>query len=156
MSFSSDPALLSNQLPISIDFPLDPSLLRNTLTESYKREVNAINSKISGLFTLVESANFNQYYSASPNIFRSGYRRVFDLVQLNGGNIPASATVTINNVASSVVELTDLYGAATTTGNKKFGINYPYVYIQGNNLVFVNPEATPLTQCRIVMDYLKE
>lgn len=158
MSFSSNQPLLSNQLPISIEFPLDPNRLSETLTDSYKRTVNAINSKVSGLFQSVETATFQQYFSATPNFYRSGYRYVFDMIALNGGvNIPGSATVTVtNSFLTSISMLTDIYGTATTVGGKMFGINYPNVYVTGNTLTFVNPEATALKQCQIVIEYLKE
>ena len=156
MSYSSNQPLVSNQLPISIEFPLEQGRLVETITDTYKRTVSAINTKADGLYTLNETASFKQYFSSQPNFFRSGYRYVYDVVSENGGNIGAGSTVIFPTGIAGMTMLTDIYGTAKTSGNKFFGINYPDVYIQGTNVVFTNPEPSILTQAQIVLEYLKE
>lgn len=80
MSYSSDPALQTNQLPISIDLPEDQKQLRETLTDSYKRTVDAMNYKIGGLFSLQEVADFERWFTVGkPGNTRNGYRKTFEL-----------------------------------------------------------------------------
>lgn len=80
MAYSSDPALQANQLPISIDLPEDEKQLRETLTSTYKRTVDAMNYKIGGLFSLQEVADFERWFSVGkPGNTRNGYRKTFEL-----------------------------------------------------------------------------
>lgn len=126
MSFSSDRPLLSNQLPISIDFPEDPTSLVSALTLAYKRIADAVNSKEGALYQLQESASFNQFFptnlsSNSNNSLnlRPVYRMVYDLVELNGGPIPIGTTV-INvpagQLIDGIVDPTSLKGTGTISG----------------------------------------
>src|SRR5512143_3887712 len=121
MSFTSDNPLQTNQLPISMEFPevLDAEF-KNTLEDNLKRVSNVVNSKVGGLYTLQEVATFRQYfkYDAAPaggnpvpQQFRSIYRKVFDMVRLNGLNIGAGATVNFPHNITGIAAATWIYAS---------------------------------------------
>jgi len=177
MSYSSDQPLLSNQLPVSIDFPApeSPEFL-NMLSIIYKRTVASMNLKEGSLYPLQETASFIQYFRYSdpatftpdPNNFRSGYRTTFDLVALNGGvAIPVGNTVlaltatTTPPLINGILIPTRGYGAATIAGPIYvfFGTDF---FVRFNNTVpgaqtlrVTNNAGAALTQAYFVMEYLK-
>lgn len=177
MSFSSDRPLLSNQLPLSIEFPNpDEKKFIEVLTLIYKRIANSVNSKEGALYNLQELASYNQFFSYSvpatftvdPNRFRNGYRTTFDLVSLNGGPIPAGVTALVLTSTSEpplingITIPTNGYGAATIAGPQYIFINDPDVYVRFDNtnpaaqeVVITNNSGSDLTQCYWVMEYLK-
>lgn len=113
MAFSSDPALLANQLPISIEFSKDdPERFQETLNLTYKRIASSVNSKEGALYWPVETATFQQYFrSGNPQLFRPVYRKVVDF-----GALPNAA---LKSVAHGIVgigatfRVTRTYGGAT-------------------------------------------
>src|ERR1700677_1234479 len=116
MSFSSDPALLVNQLPLSITFPRDQDKFLEILTELYKRIANAVNTKEGGLFIPVELFNFQQFFTSPTGELRNVYRKAFDLVFLNGGPIPAGGTVVFPHNITGIKYATLIYASCTSTG----------------------------------------
>lgn len=110
MSFSSDPALQSNQLPISVEFPKDFDRFLPILDLLYKRIANSVNSKEGGLYSKSEVAAFMQYYTADPNVFRPVYRKVVDF-----GALPNAASKSVAHGLSvtNTFRWVRIYGAAT-------------------------------------------
>lgn len=157
MSFNSDPALLGNQLPLSIDFPREQDKFLETLTSTYKRIANAVNTKEGGLYTLQELFNSQQYFIIdAPNTFRNVYRKVFDVVYLNSGNVAGGATVTFPHNISGLKYATRVYASCTSTTPEFFSVVYPNVKLTDTNLVFTNPLAgTALTSIFVIAEYLK-
>lgn len=168
MSFSSDPAILVNQLPLSVDFPRDQEKFLEALTLLYKRIANSVNTKEGGLFSLQELYDSQQYFiPTQPNTFRNVYRKVFDMVTLNGGPIAAGATATFAHNIVGIVAPTSIYGGATNSDAPVKYIPLPYVsatlvtdqvqiYLTPTNVVLVNGATqTALTQAYIVAEYVK-
>ena len=176
MAFSSDRALLSNQLPLSINFPEQPDQLSETLETTYKRIVNAINEKEGSLFPLQEVANFNSYFKYTtaaslipdPNNFRFGYRTTFDLIKLNGGPIGAGVTnialtaTTTPPLINGILNPTRGYGGATIAGPIYIFVNDPQLYVRFNNTVpaaqviqVTNNTGSSVTQFYWVCEYTK-
>lgn len=167
MSFSSDSALLVNQLPISVEFPREEDKFYETLTLLYKRIANSVNNKEGGLFSLQELYNSQLYFTlGQPNNFRNVFRKVFDMVSLNGGNIAAGATVSAAHNISGLVAPTHIYGAATNSDATVRYMPLPYVsstatrcieiYLTPTNVVLINGATqTALTQAYIVAEYVK-
>jgi hypothetical protein len=181
MAFSSDRALQSNQLPLSIDFPEEPTQLRETLETSYKRTVGAMNKKEGSLYPLQEVANFQQYFEYSdqtkfipdPNDFRNGYRTTFDLIALNFkqfGSMTIPVGVTILTLSSTttpplingILNPTRGYGGATIAGPIYVFINDPQLYVRFNNtvstaqqIIITNNTGFVLTQVNWVIEFLK-
>lgn len=166
MAFSNDPAVQSNQLPISLDIPSDPKQLKETLSLLFKRVINAVNTKEGGVYSLQENANFAQYYTlGNPNQYRNAYRTTFDLVNLNGGNIPVGTTampaLTTTTEPKSITGA--LYPVSSKGGGK--GTNGVFYFTDGNiNVTFdpttqvvtvINNTAVALTSLTWEMSYLK-
>lgn len=168
MSFSSDPALLVNQLPLSIDFPKEQDKFLETITLIYKRIAQSVNNKEGGLFTLQELYDSQLYFTpGNPQTFRNVYRKVFDMVNLNGGPIGAGVTASFPHNIAGLFAPTHIYGGATNSDVPVKFIPLPYVsattvtdqvqiYLTATNVVLVNGATqTVLTQAYIVAEYLK-
>lgn len=110
MGFSSDPSLLANQLPISVEFPKDFDRFLPILDLLYKRIANSVNTKEGGLYSKTEVAAFMQYYTSNPNEFRPVYRKVIDFGALpNAGVKQVAHGLAVTNTYRWV----RIYGAAT-------------------------------------------
>jgi hypothetical protein len=154
-----DLASVVNQLQESIEFSSDPRQNQEALSLMYKRTANAVNTKTGGLFSLTEQVNFEQFSVDQPTnatqTFANVYRKTFNLVALNGGNIGSSATVTFAHGITGIVRSTLIYCSCTSTTPQYFTSVYPNAYMTATNVVFVNPVATPLTSCLFVAEYTK-
>lgn len=155
--FSNDQPLISNALPISIDLEDSGDQLIPTLSLLFKRIANSVNAKESALYTPVESGNFQQYFTpGNPQQFRNVYRKTFDMTSLNGGNIPAGGMIAFPHGITGLKYSTLILASAATTMPQYFSFMYPYVYLDAVNVVVTNPDAiTPLTQCYVIAEYLK-
>lgn len=170
MSFSSDQPLLSNQLPISVELPRDNNdLLVETLELLYKRIANSTNSKVGGLYNLVENAAFQQYFSPQATVtatgnafaYRDVYRKTFEI-----GAIAAGATLTTAHGITGLVALTNVYGAVVTNVVDYRAIPYVSatavntqisVRVDGTNFIIVNGAAAPaITSGSLVIEFLKQ
>lgn len=162
---SSDQPLVANQLPISVEFPRDQQDFINTVSLLYKRIANSVNTKEGALYLPQELATFQQYFTPNdPQTLRNTYRKTFDMVSLNGGNIAAGATVSFAHNISSLVACTRIYGTATTSNAPVRYVPLPYVsqvaaediqiYLTPTNVVLVNGNSI-LTQAYITAEYLK-
>jgi len=166
MTFSSDLALNTNQLPISLDVNPDDKDFENILLLYLRRVANAVNTKESGLFLLQENANFEQWYQiGNPQQNRNAYRITADLVMLNGGNIPVGSTSIVLSSSTQPMNINGyLYpvqgfgGAKDTTGLSYF-LNDPSIYVRYNSstntIIIQNNSGNALTWCVWVMEYLK-
>ncbi len=157
MAYTNDPALQSNQLPLSIDFPEDQEQLRQTLSSSYKRTVDSVNSKEGALYPLKEVANFQRFFiDGKPNEFRNGYRYVFKL---------DPNKLTFNHNISNITEMTN-YRAIVTTSLGDFR-KVPYTDVTNvtnqismrvtqTQVIITNGATAPtITSGMVILDYLK-
>jgi hypothetical protein len=177
MTFSNDPALNTNQLPISLDVIPDEKDFHSILLLYLRRVANAMNSKESGLFLLQENAPFEQWYQiGNPQQNRNAYRITVDLVYLNNQlnsvtTIPTGTTPLTLNSNPSTPPVTQplpingyLYpvqgfgGAVDTTGLSYF-LNDPSIYVRYNSstntIIIQNNSGYALTWCVWVQEYLK-
>jgi len=166
MTYSSDPALNTNQLPISLDVNPEDNEFQNILLLYLRRVANAVNTKTSGLFLLQENANFQQWFqTGNPQQNRNAYRITADLVSLNGGNIPVGSTSLVLSSSTQPMIINGyLYpvegfgGAKDTTGLSYF-LNDPSIYVRyqssTNTIIIQNNSGNALTWCVWVMNYLK-
>ncbi len=160
--FSNDQSLISNALPISVDFEESGDQLIPTISLIYKRIANSVNGKESALYSLSEISTFIQYFIINnPQQFRNVVRKCFDMVQLNGNvNIPAAATRTFPSGIVGQTESALIYANATNVNGRSFSFMYPNVYLDQNtvppSVTIINPDAAnALTQCDVVANYLK-
>lgn len=156
--FSSDNALISNALPISFTIPKKWEAAIEPVELLYKRIANSVNGKESSLYPLNEVSTFVQYFrSDQPNAFRNVYRKCFDIVELNGGNVAAAAALTFPHNIASFKESALIYVNATNTAGRSFSYMYPYVSMDSTNVYVTNPDAAnALTQCDVIANYLKD
>lgn len=159
MSFTSDNPIQSNQLPISIEFPdTDDENFNEVLSLTYKRIADSSNTKEGALYTLNEVANFRKFFTpANPQRTRNSYRKVFDLVALNGGNIGAGAAVFFPHNITGLKESDLIYASCTSTdaSPRRFSIMGITVYLDNTNVYFTNPLGVSLSQAIVVANYLK-
>ncbi len=165
MTFSSDPSLNTNQLPISLDVKPDEPEYQSILLLYLRRIANAVNTKESGLFLLQETANFEQWFGSTPQQNRNAYRLTVDLVALNAGNIPnGTTTLTLTTATQPTAPIGYLYpvsgfgGALDTAGNSYFPSD-PNVTISYKSstktFTIINNTGNALTWCVFVLQYLK-
>lgn len=157
MSFSSDQAILVNQLPISVEFPKDQEKFLEMLTLLYKRIANAVNTKEGALYSLQELYNSQQFFTqGNVNSFRNVYRKTFDVVNLNGGNVAGGATVSFPHNINGLLYTANIYAACTSVTPEFFTVVYPYATMDATNINFTNPlPATALNQVYFIAEYLK-
>lgn len=157
MSSSSDPSLQVNQLPISIDFTQDDERFKDTLSLWAKRVANAVNTKEGSLYSLQEFFNFKLYYTVGDTQnFRNTYRKCFDLVDLNGGNIGPATTVAFPHGITGLFEGTLIYAGCTSVTPTYFSVmGQPTIYLDSVNINFTNPLPVALTAVLAVCEYLK-
>lgn len=163
MTFSSDPSIQVNQLPISVEFPKEFNRFLETHSLFTKQMVNAINTKEGSIYSLQELGNFQQYYTISdPNSFRNAYRKVFDMVNLNGGNIGASATVSFpSGIVGAKYSIGMVAHCTTIDGdNRLFSIMGPTsvwmnITAPTPTINFTNPMPVALKYAIVVAEYLK-
>lgn len=166
MTFSSNQPLNTNQLPISLDVDAEDKDFENILLLYLRRVANSVNTKESGLFLLQENANFEQWYQiGNPQQNRSAYRITADLVELNGGNIPAGSTsLVLSSTTQPMLIMGYLYpvqgfGGAVDTSGLSYFLNDPSIYVRYNNstnsIIIQNNSGNALTWCVWVTEYLK-
>lgn len=167
MTFSSDPALNTNQLPISLDVNPDEKDFNSILLLYLRRIASAVNTKENGLFLLQETAPFEQWFqTGNPQQNRNAYRVTLDLVALNGGaNIPVGATslvlttTTQPPIINGYLYPVQGFGGAVDTGGLSYFLNDPDIYVRyqasTNTIIIQNNSGNALTWCVFVMEYLK-
>lgn len=171
MTFSSDPSLNTNQLPISLNVNPDEKDYQTILQRYLRRVANAVNTKTSGLYLLQENANFEQWFQTTVSTSgasiqnRNAYRTTIDLVKLNGGPIlVGTTTVTLTTSTQPPAINGYLYpvqgfgGALDSTGISYFPSD-PKVTItftgSTNTISITNNTGNSLVQCYFVLEYLK-
>ncbi len=166
MTFSSDNALNTNQLPVSLNVNPDESDFQSILMLYLRRIANAVNTKESGLFLLQENAPFEQWYTiGNPQQNRNAYRITADLVLLNGGNIPIGATSLVLSATTQPMAINGYlypvqgFGGAIDTAGTSYFLNDPDVYVRyvhsTNTIIITNNSGNALTWAVWVMEYLK-
>lgn len=175
MTFSSDSALNTNQLPISLDVNPDEKDYDSILQLYLRRIANAVNTKESGLFLLQENAAFEQWFnntvqvSSTQQYLRNAYRLTVDIILLNGGSIatqapntPISLTLTTSTIPIAIVgylyPVQGFGGAVDNTGISYF-LNDPQVYVRfngsTNTFMVYNTTGNTLDWLVYVIEYLK-
>ena len=158
MSASSDNSQITNQLPQTVNLPsLDNGREFVGYLERQLRNIsNTVNGKSGGLNTLNETITGDQYYTTGdPQKFRNVFRKTFDLVEINGGNIPPGALAPVSHNITSIFESAGIYAHCTSVTGEIFTLVYPDIYLNATNILFNNPLGVNLKQADIVCNYLK-
>ena len=168
MSFSSDNPLLANQLPISLEIPDDPDLLREYNELLFERINTAVNSKEGALYVPKENATFQNYFGTTASVadpaanFRPTYRMV-----INFGALPNTGTTSVaHGIAfTTQFQLTRMYGATTDPVNLLY-LPLPYASptlannisldADGTNVnIITGSDRTAFTLTTVVLEYTK-
>lgn len=173
MAFSSDQPLLSNQLPISVDFPRGADNyddMLESLDLLYKRIANAVNTKEGALYQPTELATFQLYplrsptapYPYLPNQFVNVYRKTIDF-----GALPNTALKSVAHGINftTACKMTMIYGCATDPVNRLY-IPLPFSSPTLNKNIQIDIDATNInittaidysafTMCNVVLEYSK-
>ena len=162
MSFSSNQPLVSNQLPISQEFPrVDPDF-DQVLSLHMKRISDTVNTKEGALYLPQELATFQQYFTSDPQRTRSVYRKVIDTGALPNATIkavPHGITFDVNSTT------TRIYGSATDPVAIVY-IPLPFVeiipangaqiYVDGTNVyIRTGINRTNFTRSTVVIEWTK-
>ena len=161
--FSSDNALVANQLPISVDFPADQRNFLDAITLLYKRIASAVNTKEGALYLPQELATFQQYFTPSdPQRLRAVYRKVVDF-----GALPNTGAKAVAHGISftSDFSTTRIYASATDPVNLIY-VPIPFadvtpansisLFLDGTNIyITTGINRSNFTRCTVVIEYVK-
>lgn len=165
LMFGSNLSLISNQLPISLDFPDKQDEFNEIIQLYLKRMASILNTKEGGLYLPIEIATFKQFFTpGNPQKFRDVYRKEFDMVALNGGPIAPGAVLSFPHNIVGITELTLMQGTATNIN--RFLLPLPYVNVvltssiqidmNDTNIYLVNGSTQlTLTKAYITAEYVK-
>lgn len=162
----NDPSALINQLPVSFEFPKDPTQFVEQMTLLYKRIAQTVNTKEGGLFSQQEFTSNQQYNLGTSDSFRTVYRKTVDF-----GPLPASGTKSVAHGITGITPLptkfsfTHIYAAATDQNAPSF-IPIPYASPTLVNNIEINADTTNVnitvgadrsnyTLCYVVLEYMK-
>jgi hypothetical protein len=158
MSFSSDDALISNQMPQTVNLPdmEEPENFTNKIEDLFKDVADSLNGKEGGLVSLQEKGTGAQYYNKdNEGALRNVYRKNFDVVSLNGGSIGGGETIQFAHEITNLCESAGILANCTTVDGLFFTASHPDVCLNRTSVIFINPETEALVQCDVVANYLK-
>lgn len=157
MSFSSDDAQIANQIPQTINLPnIEDHNFTDYIETIFRSIANSVNAKESGLNLLSEKISGSQFYNSdNEDQLRNVYRKIIDLVSLNGGSINASDTIQVPHEITNLCESAGILAHCTSVDGLFFTSAFPDVRLNRTSVVFTNPHTQALTQCDIVLNYLK-
>jgi len=159
---SSDQPLVANQVS-DFDTPDTYEDFNEIFNREHKRIVEAMNSKVSGLYPLVESATFEQYFRVNdPQNYRNVYR-----LTLNFGALPNAQlkSVTHGLTLDSNFRLVRMYGSANFPGVQSLPLPYAHSTDTLNIALDIDPtyvnittgsNRTNFTDTTVVIEYTKE
>jgi hypothetical protein len=159
MSFSSDNPQIINQVPQTINLPDidEPELFQERLENLLRDMSNNVNGKIGGVYDLGEKCTSEQYFiNGNPQKYRQVYRKTFDMVSINGGNIAPGGTVTTAHNISQVKESAKIWANCTSTTGRCFSLMNENIYVDATNVSFTNNTAFTLSQADVIVNILKE
>jgi hypothetical protein len=156
MSFSSDPAMQSNQLASDVIFDAQKPEFNDILNLQYRRVVDSVNSKEGAFYLLKEIANFKQIFTLNdPQRNRNSYRKTLDVIALNGGVIAPAGTATVAHGITTLADSVLIYCSCKNSAGQLFTLVYPDAYINATNAVVTNISASNITQAMFVAEYTK-
>lgn len=157
----------SSYLPPEFDLPVELERFQDFISKRERLTASILNIKTNGNFNLVELLTAEQWFSVqtNPQKARYSFRKVFDMVALNGGNIGAGATATFAHGITGITIPSRIFGTATTTAPRYLPLPYASatanlnieIYADATNVTVINGAGQPaLTQCYITLEYLKQ
>lgn len=156
-------------LPPEQDFPQDEKLFREILSSRERLTASIVNIKENAQYELLEIVTGQQWFNSlgtqQSQQPRYGFRTVIDMVALNGSPIPigvTSLTLTSSTIPVAISEyVTPLpsFGSATDSTGLCYFLNDPNIFFRFNPstnvITLTNTTGLTLTQCYVVLEYLK-
>ncbi len=157
MSVSQPVNNQSSFLPTTTVLPTDQNELLIRLTKNYTDTANSINIREVGIYETTEILTGQQWSNlGQPTNRRQTFRKIFDVVALNGANVPGGATVTFPHNISGLKFATNIYASCTSVTSLFFTVVYPNATMDTTNINFTNPlPATALNSVFFIAEYLK-
>lgn len=162
MSFDNQTPYQSNQLPKSIDFPIENKELKYLVTEAYSKIVSAVNTKIGGNYQPIETSTFGKFFIVELQQMQDIFR-----ITIATGTLPDNTTLLVphNLDVDEDFTLVNIYGSATDTNNLTF-IPLPYSspvlnenislsMDQENVIITTGSTRSNYTQSYVVIEYTK-
>jgi hypothetical protein len=157
----------SSYLAPEFDLPVDLVRFQDFVSKRERLTASILNVKENGNYDLQELLTAQQWFSiqTTPKKTRYSFRKTFDMVALNGGNIAAGATFSTAHGITGITIPTRIFGTATTTTPRYLPLPYVSatanlnieIYADNTNVVIINGAGQPaLTQCYITLEYLKQ
>lgn len=159
---SSDNPQVTNQLPIDAEFEGDEKNFRGTLTSTYRRIANTVNTKTGGLYQPQELSNSEQFFTPSnPQVQRNVYRMTVDF-----GSLPNATTKSVPHGINFTSEFTAtrIYGASTDADSLLY-IPLPYASASGDDIellinagevsIITNSDRSNFIITYVVIEYCK-
>lgn len=159
MSFTNDIPGLQNQLPISIEFPLDAEEFRHQLNNTYQRIATTVNTKEGALYVPIEKVTGAQYF----NVDDTQKNKIVYRMTVDFGALPNAGTKSVpHNIPgwNSDFRLTRSYGAATDPINlEALPIPNSGILLENDDVdvtVTTSTNRSAFTETTIVLEYTKE
>lgn len=172
MSYGFGPAnSRSSFLPSEFEMPEDNTAMRDAIGERENLTSNLLNIREIGQYEQVELLNAQTWFSTpvqknsgESQKNRYGFRRTFDLVQLNNGSIPiGSTTLSVSPAITAITTPTKAFGSATIAGpkyvffpNADINVVFDNSNASKQTLTITNGSTDVLTQCYVTIEYLKQ
>lgn len=165
-------------LPTEFEIPKDPVISRELISRRERITASTVNIREIAIYDKVENITGQQFFNPvnSPTgqfqIKRYTFRLTFDLVALNGGNIPIGTTsialqsnpsVATPTLIQYVNGLVPVHGfGAATAGSTFYFVNDPLLSVHFVNtstisqtIVITNNTGSSLTQMYWTFEYIK-
>lgn len=160
MSFSSDNPQVTNQISQTINLPKiqQSDLFQERLEDLLRNIANNVNGKIGGVYDQNEKGTSEQYFiDNNPQRYRQVYRKTFDMVDLNGGNIAPGATAgPFPHGISQVKESAHIWANCTADSGEVFSLMGTNVFADATDVTFTNNTPFTLTQADVILNLMKE
>jgi hypothetical protein len=162
--FSSDLSAVSNQLPISVEYPKDPAQLQYTQELLYKRIASAVNTKEGGLYFPIEVSTFQQYFTpGNPQKLRGVYRTVVDFGALPNAvpksvphNIPFDSEYTATRIYACATDPVTLTYIPIPWASTAATSNNISIQVTGTTVdISTGIDRSNFTRCTVVIEYTK-
>ncbi len=165
MSYGFNPLYsLSSYLPEQFELPKDLEMFRDFVAKRERLTASILNIREIGSYEKVEQLTAQQWFSLTnaPRKPRYTFRKTFDLVDLNGGVIPAGPTTLPHDILGISIP-TRIFGTATASGNylplpfvnqTTLGNNIE-IFFDNTNININNGYGADLDQCYVTFEYIK-
>lgn len=158
-------------LPTEFEVPPGNQEMRDAIGDRENLTANMLNIREISQYELVEVLTAQTWFSTKDqaNVTQSqktryGYRRTFNLIEMNSGPIiVGTTTLRVTPSVQGIAIPTRAFGSGTISGPKYVFFPSSLVDITFDNtntglqtITIINNLASPMTQCYVTIEYLKQ